>query len=631
MPVFHTSHGDIEVSNWGYQLQGLGGAALDPAALAALPFDLLVTDFSRDGSLANAFTANDVSAMKAGKVAASYLSIGEASDFRSFWNAAWTVDGTAAGALTASAPSWLGPTNPDWPESRKVRYWDPGWQTLIFNDAKTGWLDKIVAQGFDAAYLDIVDAYYFWSTEAAASQKTAGDPVSERDAAQRMIDFITALTAHARETNPDFFVILQNGAYILDALGGTDPARSAALLNAAGGIAVEDIYLRNGSAAENNGLFPDDAAISVLERDFAANGNAVLSVDYVNTIDKMGAYLEASLRDHFLPTVAPTRGLDRTLAPLRMPDEATDSADLVVGTSAADAIHAKGGSDIVFGFAGDDHLYGGPGADVLSGGAGFDLARYDDATSALTASLAAPGTNTGLAKGDTYFSVEGLAGGSGNDTLTGNAAANKIIGGPGRDVMIGLAGNDSYYTDRSNDVVREQPCAGIDTVLSSASFTLPANVEQLVLTGAGNINAIGSAGNDRLTGNAGENEFTGGGGRDILTGHAGADVFRYTALSDSAPQASRRDVIRDFLHGTDKIDLSAIDANALFAGHQDFDFIGTRAFTSGPGQLRYKLIDTSGSANDKTLIEADSNGDRVADFAIVLAHLVPLMAIDFVL
>lgn len=577
MPVFQTSHGAITVRNWGYQLQGPGGAALDPAALAGLSFDLLVTDYSRDGTLANAFTASDVAAMKAGKVAVSYLSIGEASDFRSFWNPAWTSGGTAAGALAADAPSWLGPTNPDWPESRKVRYWDAGWQSLIFNDAKTGWLDKIVSQGFDAAYLDIVDAYYFWSAEASAADRKASDPASEKDAAQRMIDFITALTAHARETNPNFFVILQNGAYILDALGGTDPARKAALLDAVGAIAVEDVYLRNGSAAENNGLLADEAAISVLQRDFAANGKAVLSVDYVNTIDKMGAYLEASLADHFLPTVAPSRGLDHTLAPLRSPAGATSGADTIVGTSGADTIDAKPRNDRVFGFAGDDTLRGGDGNDILSGGAGND----------------------------------------------------KLNGGAGADTLAGGAGSDTYYTERASDTVCEAAGGGTDTVFASASFALPANVERLWLTGSSAINGTGNALANLITGNGAANVITGNSGQDILTGGAGGDRFVYRAVSDSKPGAFLHDIIRDFVHGTDKIDLAAIDANVSAAGNQCFAFIGMKAFTGSAGQVHYKITGTSG--NSSTIVEADSNGDGIADFAIELLHSVPLTAKDFVL
>ncbi len=183
MAVVMTQHGDVRFFNWGYQLQGKNGAPLSSTALARPPHDLLVIDFSRDGSNAGAFSPTQVSAMIAGdpnRVLVSYISIGEISEFRDEWSGSWTTNGKADAPLSASAPDFIGPVNPDWPESRKVRYWDQGWQSLIYNDSKTGWLDKIVGDGFDAAYLEIVDAFYFWGAEAKASEKIAGDPRTSR-------------------------------------------------------------------------------------------------------------------------------------------------------------------------------------------------------------------------------------------------------------------------------------------------------------------------------------------------------------------------------------------------------------------------------------------------------------------
>lgn len=405
MPTFQTSHGAIEVSNWAYQLQGRGGVPLDTAPLAASGHELVVIDSSRDGTSAGAFTPAEIAAIQSkpggGAVAVSYISIGEASDFRDDWNPAWTTNGTAAGALTGAAPAWLGPTNPDWPESRKVRYWESGWQDLVFNGSGTGRLDTIVAQGFDAAYLDIVDAYYFWAVEATAADRRPGDPATEADAAARMIDFIVAMTAQARLTNPDFFVILQNGAFIIDALANADPVRKAALLDAVGAIAVEDVYLRNGSADENNGFRPDADVIAVLQRDFLANGKPVFAVDYANDLDLAGLFVEQAGRDGFIATVAPDRDLDRVSPPLTALAEISSAAEMVAGTAAAETLRAAAGDDWIFGFGGNDRLYGEDGNDALSGGRG----------------------------GDT------LSGGAGNDRLVGGTAADRLYGGAGRDVF----------------------------------------------------------------------------------------------------------------------------------------------------------------------------------------------------
>lgn len=377
MPILDTSTGPVTVTTWGYQLQGLLGAPLDPAALAAAGHDLIVTDFARDGTEATKLTADEVALIKDGpggrSVAAAYLSIGEASDFRSFWEAGWTSNGLASGTLLASAPDWLGPTNPDWPESRKVRYWDPEWQEIIYNDAGTGWLDQIVAQGFDAAYLDIVDAYYFWAVEARASDRVAGDPArgDEAEAARRMIDFIVEMTAHARQSNPDFFVILQNGEFILDALEGGDPMRVAALLGAVGAIAVEDTYYRGGRD-ENNPLAPDADKIDVLQRDFLGNGIPVLVVDYVSRPELAADLVRRAAEDGFIAFAAPDRELDRLPAPVEVLI-GDGAANTLVGTTAKEVVDGRGGNDLVLAGSGDDALFGGGGRDQLFGEAGDDL------------------------------------------------------------------------------------------------------------------------------------------------------------------------------------------------------------------------------------------------------------------
>jgi len=80
-----------------------------------------------------------------------YMSIGEAEDYRWYWQPGWESD----------PPSWLGPENPDWPGDYLVRYWDPEWQGIIHGDS-TAYLDRILSSGFDGVYLDKVDAYEDW-------------------------------------------------------------------------------------------------------------------------------------------------------------------------------------------------------------------------------------------------------------------------------------------------------------------------------------------------------------------------------------------------------------------------------------------------------------------------------------
>lgn len=130
----------------------------------------------------------------------------------------------------------------------------------------------------------------------------------------------------------------------------------------------------------------------------------------------------------------------------------------------------------------------------------------------------------------------------------------------------------------------------------------------------------GGRGNDDLFGGRGRDVIDGGAGADRLWGGSDADVFDFNAASDSAP--STRDRIRDFARGLDRIDVSGIDADTDgTSGNQAFRFIGAQAFGGMDGQLRYA----------KGVLSGDTNGDRHADFAVLIDHVVGISAADFAL
>ena len=109
-----------------------------------------------------------------------------------------------------------------------------------------------------------------------------------------------------------------------------------------------------------------------------------------------------------------------------------------------------------------------------------------------------------------------------------------------------------------------------------------------------------------------------------MTGGAGADRFVFTAVSDST--SSARDTIVDFVEGTDKIDLHAIDANTKSGatGNQDFLFFGSSK-TAVANQVTFNY------SGGNTIVSADTNGNSTPDLVVVLAGLHALTSNDFLL
>jgi len=204
-------------------------------------------------------------------------------------------------------------------------------------------------------------------------------------------------------------------------------------------------------------------------------------------------------------------------------------------------------------------------------------------------------------------------------------------------------GDDTYYVGSPDVAIVEVSGgrSGTDTVRATSSYTLPANVEKLVLTGRNAINGTGNdlgnaitgndsrntltglAGNDTLSGGAGDDRLVGGAGRDTLTGGSGKDVFVFAPGDFAGKSADTADRIIDFKAG-DRMDLSAIDAKTG-SGNDAFAFIGAKAFGGKAGELHYAF------SGGYTLVSGDLDGNRAADFMIKLDGHVELKAADFVL
>ncbi|WP_276544470.1 DUF4347 domain-containing protein [Pseudomonas laurylsulfatiphila] len=232
----------------------------------------------------------------------------------------------------------------------------------------------------------------------------------------------------------------------------------------------------------------------------------------------------------------------------------------IEGTAGADTLEGGLGVDTLNGGAGDDVLDGNWGDDSMTGGTGNDT-YYVDNLGDLVKEVANEGADKVVATIDYVLAsnVEnltlgsGAAAGTGNaldNTLTGNATANTLNGGAGADTLAGGLGNDTYVVDNALDVVSETSALAseIDTVQSSASWTLGANLERLVLTGAAAINGTGNALNNTLTGNATANTLNGGAGADTLAGGLGNDTYvvdnALDVVSETSALASEIDTVQ---------------------------------------------------------------------------------------
>ncbi len=276
-----------EVENFLYQLQRANAQRIGETA-----FDLVITTMDVAGS-----SPDTVPALKdspgGDKLVLAYMSIGQAEDYRYYWDPSWEED----------PPPWLDVSDPEWRGDFWVRYWDPGWQRIVFGTPDS-YLDRIIALGFDGVYLDRVDAYGYYEERDGRTQ-----------AAAEMVGFVMALTSYAREQRPGFAVFPQNA----EELG----PQFSEYLEAMTGIGIEDLYYSDHEPAPAARTAGREAIL----RRWVEAGKLVLTTDYTARPEQVADAYRRSLDNGFVPYVA-----DRALGRLRInpgfePERSPDEYD----------------------------------------------------------------------------------------------------------------------------------------------------------------------------------------------------------------------------------------------------------------------------------------------------------------
>lgn len=324
------------------------------------------------------------------------------------------------------------------------------------------------------------------------------------------------------------------------------------------------------------------------------------------------------------------------------------------GNALGNQLLGNDGINTLQGFVGNDVLFGGGGKDRLVGGLGND--RYwlngdgdvvvektgqgiDAVFSSASYTLGSNVENLTLMGRD---NAQGI-GNPLNNMVTGNSGDNTLDGGIGADTLKGGLGNDAYFVDNVGDMVTEtsKVTSEIDIIKSSLSWVLTANIENLALLGAGNIDATGNglanilngnvgnnilagnAGNDNLAGNAGNDVLIGGLGNDKLNGGLGSDIFRF-----DAGLTNNRDTIIGYNVADDTIQLaSSVFKSLVTAGELTADmFVSGAGITAAADANDFLIYNSSTGA---LYYDADGNGTGAAIQFITLSAGLALTHADF--
>ncbi|MCX7084436.1 MAG: hypothetical protein NTY69_02755 [Methylococcales bacterium] len=328
----------------------------------------------------------------------------------------------------------------------------------------------------------------------------------------------------------------------------------------------------------------------------------------------------------------------------------TGTANILgVGNDAKNIITGNSGNNTLVGGLGVDKLIGGGGNDTfvvtinnigkvednIIAGAGIDTVQVTGVYTGAYKTVLVPMNIENYDISGTLTALFNLSGNASANILIGNNANNLIDGKSGADTLQGGLGNDTYIIDNSLDTVIELPNQGTDSLKSSVNFDMSINglnAENLSLTGNvattaigndldniltgnsianvinGNVGAdtlFGYANNDVLNGGSGNDLLVGGLGNDTLTGGADADTFWFDSLPNPAVN---KDLILDFVSGTDKLQISASAFSQLGGVNGQFGVNDAR-FWSDPSGVAHDSTDRIIYNSTTGELSYDTNGD----------------------
>ena len=210
LALAHFARAESNPASFTYILQADSFAKTKSAAVAQLKEsgrDWIVLDAAFAGD--TPWEQADLDAIrsgKAGRKVLAYISIGEAEDYRPYWQPEWVSNGQR----TAAAPAWLGIENPEREGNYQVKYWNAEWQKLMLAA-----IDDAMGCGFDGLYLDIVDGFQTYEQGADNYLDDRMNPETKQTYRRDMVDWVKAIASRARAKNPAALVIPQNGSQLL--------------------------------------------------------------------------------------------------------------------------------------------------------------------------------------------------------------------------------------------------------------------------------------------------------------------------------------------------------------------------------------------------------------------------------